>query len=194
MKTVTFQPIGEVLDVMEFEHFKEFVIESKIKSINPLFIKECEEKVENFHKRYNEILDCISQYWGKFIHIKFSYNTNYSETRETNPKWETYYEANVMPYCYVPDNHCLFGLYCKLNDTYRGGIEDKSINLLDLVQRDMLEINEITEEEFLNTANNTVFDCLLTRCNKIESGDYELTNFGYKSTKKVDIDVSSVLK
>ena len=197
MNTKTFNPIGEFNDIVELERFKDFLMDAKDKKkinsdINVLS-EEIEEKKEELKRKYQEILDYISQYWGKFIHMKFFYNTNYTETRESNPEWTVYYEANVMPYAYNPSNNCLFGLFNKLNDMYRGGIEDKSIVLFDLVQKDVLEITEITEEEFLDAANQSVFDCLKARCDKIESGEYELTKNGYKKNDKISFNIHNVL-
>jgi hypothetical protein len=43
-----------------------------------------------------------------------------------------------------------------------------------------MEINEISEEDFLKQAQEENFKVLKNRLDKIESGDYELTENGYQ--------------
>ena len=129
---------------------------------------------------YNEVLAYISKFWGKYVHMKFSYNTNYSDTRDIEPEWCCDYEVNAFLYRYIPSNQCLFGIVNKLNDTFTGGVSDKSIDLFRLMQGHRLEINEIDESEFVEKAVRTVTDCLRSRINKINSEKYELTENGYK--------------
>ena len=46
-----------------------------------------------------------------------------------------------------------------------------------------MEINEISEEDFLNQAQEEIFKVLKNRLDKIESGNYELTENGYQRNK-----------
>ena len=183
MEVKVFEPIGSFDEFCDIQRLKENVAtvteKTKIKTDVNMLLDELDMLEKEYERKYQEILDYISNYWGKFIHMKFSYNANYSDTRYKEPKWHVYYDVNVMPYYYVHDNQCLFGVYCVLDNNYRGGFEDKSIDLFKLVQEDRLEINEITEEEFLKTAEDRVFNCLKSRCDKIESGIYKLTKNGY---------------
>lgn len=46
-----------------------------------------------------------------------------------------------------------------------------------------MEINEISEEDFLKQAQEENFKVLKNRLDKIESGNYELTENGYQRNK-----------
>lgn len=180
MAKKVFQPIGDYEEIYNLKELKNNIVSgsrlTNVKVDASEIIKTLNDKVNSFEKKYEEIIDYISQFWGKFIHVKFLYKINDGDSIV----WKTYYEANVMPYYYQSDNNYLFGLFCKLNDCYQGGIVDKSINLFNLVQNDILEIEEISEEEFLGTAHKTLFECVKSRYDKIENGDYVLTKNGYK--------------
>jgi len=186
-----FGPIGDVETINEMLTLKDNIIRgietTNIKIDVGNILNEYERRKKEFFEKYDEVLEYLSCFFGKFIHIKFLYNTNYGKTRDCEPEWSVYYEANVMPYRYISENHYLFGLFCKLNDSYRGGIEDKSINLFNLLQNDMLEINEISKSEFLETAKETVLNCLDTRCDKIKKCD--LTKNGYISPNDCFVEI-----
>lgn len=148
----SFKQIGEVVNKMEVEY--------KTKS--------------------QKVLGILSKYWGKYVHLRFSYNTNYKEDREINPEWGTDLGYNAMLYRYIPENGGLFGIFCKINDCFIGGVKYETIDITEIMEVHRLEINEITEEEFLPSAEDTLFQCLKTMCDKIKSGTYNLTKNGYK--------------
>ena len=84
-----------------------------------------------------------------------------------------------MLYRFIPENDCLFGVFNRLNDPYNTYLRDNSIQL-SLVETHRMEINEISEEDFLKQAQEENFKVLKNRLDKIESGDYELTENGYQ--------------
>lgn len=137
------------------------------------------DKIDKQRHRYEEVLKVISNYWGKYVHIEFSYNINYKEDREVNPKWYTDCIYNALLYSFIPSNDCLFGIFCKINDIYNAGVKDDFIDLAKIMETHRLKINEITEEEFLEQSSAANFNCLKSRLDKIESGNYELTKNGY---------------
>ena len=181
-KIKTFLPIGEIYSnkrVVELiEALKLYVDNEKIEDIQSLLTL-ANDKVKENKKNYENIVTYISQFFGKYVHMKFYYNVNYSSTRETDPVWHCDYEANAYLYRYSPSNYCLFGIYNEIDDCYNGGVCDKSINLYDKLEGHKLEINQITAEEFLNTAKETISKCLIHRLNKVKSNNYELTKNGY---------------
>ena len=91
----------------------------------------------------------------------------------------------------VLDGDRIVSYYIPLRHSKGHNIDTEPV--FDLVQKDVLEITEITEEEFLDAANQSVFDCLKARCDKIESGDYILTKHGYENKHRVKIDTGFVL-
>lgn len=187
---VIFNPIGDVEKVYELEDHiisiskvsKETNIKVDVDELND----ELSEKIQKFKDDYNKVLKYLSKFWGKYVHLRFSYNINYTDTREIEPEWCCDYEANVLLYRYIPINHCLFGIYNKLNDIHVGGVGDNSIDLFDIMQGHRLEINEITEEEFIKQAENTMNTCLAARNEKIHSEDFVLTDNGYYYKDNID--------
>lgn len=143
-------------------------------------LKETQAKDIEYDTKYRNVLEYISQFYGKFVHIKLFYNANYSETRETQPEWKCDYDANALLYSYNQTNNCLFGIFCKLGDRYCGGVKDECINLLDRLSDHKVLIEPITKETFIETAWNTMVGCLDYRLGRIESSDYTLTSDGYK--------------
>ncbi len=143
-------------------------------------LKETQAKDIEYDTKYRNVLEYISQFYGKFVHIKLFYNANYSETRETQPEWKCDYDANALLYSYNQTNNCLFGIFCKLGVSYCGGVKDECINLFDRLSDHKLLIEPITKETFIEMAWNTMIGCLDYRLGRIESGDYTLTSDGYK--------------
>lgn len=137
------------------------------------------DKIDEQHQRYENVIKIISQYWGKYVHMEWAYNANYGEDREVKPEWNIDLECNALLYRFNSENNCLFGIFCKINDQFRGGLKDDSIDLAYLIKDHRLQIREITEEEFLEQAQKTSFNCLKSRLDKIESGIYKLTENGY---------------
>ena len=183
MDTKHFEPIGEYNEILEIDNLERCISSaSEITNVKIDISKldyELLKKKRDFERKYQEILDYISQFWGKFICIKFYANINYTNTRETEPHWSDIYRAFVMPYLYVETNHQLFGLYCKLEEDYFGGIRDTSIDLFYMVQHHHTVIYEIDKEEFINEAKKSVDNVFESRCNKINSNDRVLTKNGY---------------
>lgn len=183
-KVTIFNPIGKVNDINELQELS-FNIQKAIKitgvEVNSKAINdELNKRVEEWRNKYSEIIKYLSNFWGKYVHMKFSYNSNYNEDRETNPIWTCDYEVNGLLYRFIPENDCLFGVFNRLNDPYYTTLRDGSIELSDYVETHRIEINEISEEDFLKQAQEEIFKRLKNRLDKIESGNYELTENGYQ--------------
>lgn len=183
MDTKHFEPIGDYNEIIEIDDLERCISSaSEITNLKIDITKldyELLKKKRNFECKYQEILDYISQFWGKFICIRFYNNVTYKDTLETD-KVEIY-KAFVMPYLYVETNHQLFGLYCKLEEDYFGGIRDTSIDLFYMVQHYHTVIYEIDKEEFINESKKCIDNVFESRCNKINSNDRVLTKNGYIS-------------
>lgn len=186
-KITIFNPIGKFNDIYKL-HELSFNIQKAIditgvevnsKTIND----ELNKRVDEWWNKYSEIIKYLSNFWGKYVHIKFSYNSNYNEDRETNPTWTCDYEVNGLLYRFIPENNCLFGVFNRLNNPYYTFLKDDSINLSHYVETHRMEINEISEEDFLKQAQEENFKVLKNRLDKIESGNYELTENGYQVNK-----------
>ena len=179
-----FMPIGNELypdrKISELVRELKFYIEdNNIKEEIETLFNFVDNKLKEHKKKYEDIVKYISQFFGKYVHMKFYYNFNYSSTREIEPVWYCDYEANAYLYYYSPSNYCLFGIYNEISDLYKGGVRDDSINLYDKLEGHKLEINQITAEEFLNTAKESISKCLFHRLDKVKSDVYELTENGY---------------
>lgn len=183
-KVTIFNPIGKLDDIYELRNLSFDIrkaikitgVEIDSKTINDELNKRANER----RNKYLEIIKYLSNFWGKYVHIKFSYNSNYGEDRETNPIWTCDYEVNGLLYRFIPENDCLFGVFNLLNNPYYTSLRDDSIVLSPYVETHRMEINEISEEDFLKQAQEENFKVLKNRLDKIESGDYELTENGYQ--------------
>ena len=128
---------------------------------------EINRRVKEWKNKYKEIIKYLSNFWGKYVHIKFSYNSNYNEDRETNPIWTCDYEVNGLLYRFIPENDCLFGVFNRLNNPYYTFLRYESIELLRYVETHRMEVNEISEEDFLKQAQEENFKVLKNRLDKI---------------------------
>lgn len=195
-KITIFNPIGKFNDIYELQKLS-FNIQKAIEitgvEVNSEIInEELNKRIDERRNRYSEIIRYLSNFWGKYVHIKFSYNSNYNEDRETNPIWTCDYEVNGLLYQFIPENDCLFGVFNNLNDPYYTFLRDKSIVLTDYVETHRMEINEISEEDFLNQAQEEIFKVLKNRLDKIESGNYELNENGYQRNN-TDVKINSYI-
>ena len=99
-KIKTFLPIGEIYSnkrVVELiEALKLYVDNEKIEDIQSLLTL-ANDKVKENKKNYEDIVTYISQFFGKYVHMKFYYNVNYSSTRETDPVWH-HADARLLPH------------------------------------------------------------------------------------------------
>ena len=187
-KITIFNPIGKFNDIYELQKLS-FNIQKAIEitgvEVNSEIInEELNKRIYERRNRYSEIIKYLSNFWGKYVHIKFSYNSNFNEDREVNPIWTCVYEANGLLYRFIPENDCLCGVFNKINEPpYYTSLRDNSIVLTDYVETHRMEINEISEEDFLNQAQEEIFKVLKNRLDKIESGNYELTENGYQRNK-----------
>lgn len=186
-KITIFNPIGKFNDIYKLQELS-FNIQKAIditgmevnsKTIND----ELNKRIDEWWNKYSEIIKYLSNFWGKYVHMKFSYNSNYNDDRETNPTWTCDYEVNGLLYRFIPENNCLFGVFNRLNNPYYTFLKDDSINLSHYVETHRMEINEISEEDFLKQAQEENFKVLKNRLDKIESGNYELTENGYQINK-----------
>lgn len=183
-KVKIFNPIGKFNDIYELRKLSlniQKLIEITGVEVNSEIInEELNKRINERRNKYSEIIRYLSNFWGKYVHIKFSYNSNYNEDREVNPIWTCDYEVNGLLYRFIPENDCLSGVFNHLNDPYYTSLRDKNIVLSDYVETHRMEINEISEEDFLNQAQEEIFKVLKNRLDKIESGNYELTENGYQ--------------
>ena len=196
-KITIFNPIGKFNDIYELQKLS-FNIQKAIEitgvEVNSEIInEELNKRIDERRNRYSEIIRYLSNFWGKYVHIKFSYNSNYNEDRETNPIWTCDYEVNGLLYRFIPENDCLFGVFNKINEPpYYTSLRDNSIVLTDYVETHRMEINEISEEDFLNQAQEEIFKVLKNRLDKIESGNYELNENGYQRNN-TDVKINSYI-
>ena len=193
-KVTIFNPIGKFNDISELERLSvniQTAVEMTGIEINSKIITdELNKRIDEWRNKFSEIINYLSNFWGKYVHIKFYYNSNYTEDRETNPIWTCDYEVNGLLYQFIPENDCLFGVFNNLNDPYYTFLRDKSIVLTDYVETHRMEINEISEEDFLNQAQEEIFKVLKNRLDKIESGNYKLSENGYQRNN-TDVKINS---
>ena len=183
-KITFFNPIGKFNDINELQNLS-FNIQKAIEitdvKINTKIINdEINRRVKEWRNKYKEIIKYFSNFWGKYVHIKFFYNSNYNKDRETNPIWTCDYEVNGLLYRFIPENGCLFGVFNCLNNPYYTSLRDDSIELSHYVETHRMEVNEISEEDFLKQAQEENFKVLKNRLDKIESGNYKLSENGYQ--------------
>ena len=186
-KVTIFNPIGKFNDIYELQklslNIQKSIEITGVEVNSEIINEELNKRIDERRNRYSEIIRYLSNFWGKYVHIKFSYNSNYNEDREVNPTWTCDYEVNGLLYRFSPENDRLFGVFNHLNDPYYTSLRDNSIVLTDYVETHRMEINEISEEDFLKQAQEENFKVLKNRLDKIESGNYELTENGYQRNK-----------
>ena len=183
-KVTVFNPIGKLNEISELKrlsvNIQKAVEITGIEINSKIITDELNKRVEEWKNKFSEIINYLSNFWGKYVHIKFYYNANYNDDRETNPIWTCDYEVNGLLYKFVPENDCLFGVFNELNDPYYTSLKDNSIDLLQYVETHRMEINEISQEDFIKQAQEENFKVLKNVLDKIESGNYELTENGYQ--------------
>lgn len=183
-KVTVFNPIGKLNEISELKrlsvNIQKAVEITGIEINSKIITDELNKRVEEWKNKFSEIINYLSNFWGKYVHIKFYYNANYTDDRETNPIWTCDYEVNGLLYRFVPENDCLFGVFNELNDHYYTSVRDNSIDLLQYVETHRMEINEISQEDFIKQAQEENFKVLKNRLDKIESGNYELTEMVIK--------------
>ena len=183
-KVTVFNPIGKLNEISELKrlsvNIQKAVEITGIEINSKIITDELNKRVEEWKNKFSEIINYLSNFWGKYVHIKFYYNANYTDDRETNPIWTCDYEVNGLLYKFVPENDCLFGVFNELNDPYYTSLKDNSIDLLQYVETHRIEINEISQEDFIKQVQEENFKVLKNILDKIESGNYELTENGYQ--------------
>lgn len=183
-KVTVFNPIGKLNEISELKrlsvNIQKAVEITGIEINSKIITDELNKRVEEWKNKFSEIINYLSNFWGKYVHIKFYYNANYTDDRETNPIWTCDYEVNGLLYKFVPENDCLFGVFNELNDPYYTSLKDNSIDLLQYVETHRMEINEISQEDFIKQAQEENFKVLKNRLDKIDSGNYELTEMVIK--------------
>ena len=183
-KVTVFNPIGKLNEISELKrlsvNIQKAVEITGIEINSKIITDELNKRVEEWKNKFSEIINYLSNFWGKYVHIKFYYNANYNDDRETNPIWTCDYEVNGLLYKFVPENDCLFGVFNELNDPYYTSLKDNSIDLLQYVETHRMEINEISQEDFIKQAQEENFKVLKNRLDKIESGNYKLSENGYQ--------------
>lgn len=183
-KVTVFNPIGKLNEISELKrlsvNIQKAVEITGIEINSKIITDELNKRVEEWKNKFSEIINYLSNFWGKYVHIKFYYNANYTDDRETNPIWTCDYEVNGLLYKFVPENDCLFGVFNELNDPYYTSLKDNSIDLLQYVETHRMEINEISQEDFIKQVQEENFKVLKNILDKIDSGNYELTENGYQ--------------
>jgi hypothetical protein len=181
VKEIIIEPIGKDSQIDDLDYsldtFKSLLKERNVKFDIEGLEKNINDFKEGYNEKYKEVIKSISQFFGKYVLMRFSYNTENDEGKKEH--WIYDYEAVVFLYCFVPSNSCLFGIYCVLNNDYIGGVQDTSINLKNIVENHRIEIKEISKEDFIMSVEESVHNCLKKRLNKIASGKYKLTDNGY---------------
>lgn len=187
-----FEPIGKYHGkdsqmLYDFELFEWFAKENNIDFDLSKLKEAVKNKITEYDKKLKEVIEYLSKFYGKFVNMKFYYNINYGPARETEPDWVCDYNINALLYRYIPDNDSLFGIINTLHSECEGGVTDKSIPIGEFMESHRLEIDEITKEDFVTTAKESLEKCLSRRIDKIESGNYELTKNGYIFKKQGEI-------
>lgn len=84
------------------------------------------------------------------------------ETSFTEINWSFY----MYPYEVIKDNACLFCLSSDVNNSYRGGVDDRSYNIFEDLNHNM-KITVVSEEEFVENALTQVHNVINIRKDKI---------------------------
>jgi len=182
----TFQPIGFIDELLNLERAI-----NKAKLLNEHLdveglLLQIEEEKKQFYDKIDKLLNYIRNFWGKYVHMEFQYNANYSSTREDKPVWTTDYSYNTLLYRYNKGNDALFGIYSRLSSIYDGSLKDDVLHLLEIMRTHRLFINEITKEEFMQQLQQTNKNVLEYRLDKLNSENYILTNDGYVYSNEYD--------
>ncbi len=181
-KITTFNPVGKRGRIDWLNRIKSVITEGQKEFNLTIDLSEITELIEKetatYDKRIAEFVDFLKDCWGKYYNLKFSYNANYSDTRETEPKWQIDREYNMLLYRYMPTSGLLLGVSSSSNINF-SGVTDYSLHVNALLEDHKLEIQEITEEDFIKKAQDEILKPLKTRLDKIESGYYKLTDLGY---------------
>lgn len=182
----TFQPIGFIDELLNLERaINKAKLVNEHLDVEGLLLQIKEEK-KQFYDKIDKLLNYIRNFWGKYVHMEFQYNSNYSSTREDKPVWTTDYSYNALLYRYNKGNDALFGIYSRLSDIYNGSLKDDVLNLLEIMRSHRLFINEITKEEFMQQLRQTNKNVLEYRLDKLNSENYILTNDGYVYSNEYD--------
>lgn len=128
--------------------------------------------------KHNEtLIRQLTPLYGKFLLFKSKYITLF-----------------IMPYRYIKENDCLFGLICRPKDLCQGGMTDGSIHLMDILQFEDITITEITEEQFKKESLKSLDNCMQQRLDKIKSKDYILTDKGFVYKNQITYNCHSLYK
>ena len=77
-KITIFNPIGKLNDIYELQKLSfniQKVIEITGVEVNSQIInEELNKRIDEWRNKYSEIISYLSNFWGKYVHIKFSYN------------------------------------------------------------------------------------------------------------------------
>ena len=136
---VSDRKISELVQKLKF-----YIDDDNIKEEIETLFNFVDNKLKEHKKKYEDIVEYISQFFGKYVHMKFYYNVNYSSTREIEPVWYCDYEANAYLYRYSPSNYCLFGIYNEIDvlNTAKESISKCLIHRLDKVKSDDYELTK----------------------------------------------------
>ena len=179
MEKKIFEPIGDFNDVKNLMYIKESIEDgNKITDCNvdtSELEKKVEKKIDEYFSGYQEFLDYLSSLWGKYVNIKIYY--------KLEEEWVCSNNFNVLLTDFVYENDSLFGIYCMLDEPYYAFFQYTSYNIREILEKNRIEIQEITKEQFVKEAKENIDKCLQHRLDKINSDEYELTLNGYKHKK-----------
>jgi len=176
MEKRIFEPIGDFGSVQDMVTIREALKRSNEIADIHIDMSELSEKIkklnEKYCKGYQELLEYLPNLWGKYVNIKLMH--------KKEDEWLCEKQYNAFLTNFVYHNDCLFGIYCLLDDPYCASFQYTSLDLRETIEKNRIEFQEITKEEFVKRAKENIDKCLQHRLNKINSGDYELTLNGYE--------------
>lgn len=179
MNKKIFEPIGDFNEVKNLIHIKESI--EKGTNITDCNVdtseleKKVEKKIDEYFSGYQALLDYLSTLWGKYVNIKLYY--------KSEDEWHCSNNFNVLLTDFVYTNDCLFGIYSIMDEPYDAFFQYTSYNIREIIEKNRIEFQEITKEQFVKEAKKNIDRCLQDRLDKINSDEYELALDGYKCKK-----------
>lgn len=126
-----------------------------------------EQTIKEMDDYKEKILQLFKNLYGKYIKLTITGQSSQ----------EIFF---IQPYRYIKENDCLFGLICKPQNEFKGGVDDTAIGLFEKFEKNDVKITEITEDEFRQEIDKSVERCIKQMVDKMNNPDYELTDFGWK--------------
>lgn len=158
--------IFDVIDLLKNPAKESIEIEKIRNNLSNIYTDTIQQYKADFNAKMSELF----KYFGKYVRIWVK-NPNTDEVKQT-------YDAYL--YRYVPTNGYLFGIY-NFHKDYFGGLQDTSIDIVNIFRNYNVDVQEITKSEFLAEAKICMEMCLQYRLNKIKNDNYKFVEGeGYK--------------